>query len=79
MNGIVECCISFISTWTLTMLLHATSWWPQVITKEFWPFTVHHAINIYVNCYYGHNGTAIPLIEEFTNTTAPLHLQDLHP
>jgi len=34
MNGIVEQCIGYISTWTLTMLLHAQAQWPQVINKQ---------------------------------------------
>jgi len=72
MNGIVEHCIGFISTWTLTMLLHTTAHWPQVITKEFWPFAVQHTINIHVNCSHGRNGTAVPPIKEFTNNHAPL-------
>jgi len=78
MNSIVEWSIGFISTWTLMMLLHAQTQWPQVISKEFWPFAIHHAVNIYVNCYQGRQGTAIPPIEEFTNSLAPLHLVDLH-
>jgi len=79
MNGIVECSIGFISTWTLTMLLHAKAQWPQVINKEFWPFAMQHAINIYVNCYWGCHSTAVPPIKEFTNTPAPLRVHNLHP
>jgi len=79
MNGIVERSIGFISTWTLTMLLHAQTRWPQAINKSFWPFATRHAINIYVNCYRGRHGTAIPPIEEFTNMPSLLQLQDLHP
>ncbi len=60
------------------MLLHTQAQWPQIITKEFWPFATCHAINIFVNCYQGCNGNAIPLIEEFTNAEAPLHLEHLH-
>jgi len=79
MNGIVERCIGFISTWTLTMLLHAQARWPQVITKAFWPFAMHHAVNIYIHCYRGSSGTVIPPFEEFTGTTTLLQIQDLHP
>jgi len=53
MNGIAERCIGFISTWTLTILLHAQAQWPQIINKSFWPFATRHAVNIYVNCYRG--------------------------
>jgi len=79
MNGIVERCIGFISTWTLTMLLHAQARWPQVITKAFWPFAMCHAVNIYVHCYRRSSGTVIPPFEEFTGTTTLLQIQDLHP
>jgi len=79
MNGIVEHCIGFISTWILTMLLHAQARCPQAINKLFWPFAICHAINIYVNCYYGHHSTAVTPIEEFTNMPKSLHLHDLHP
>jgi len=78
MNGIVECSIRFISTWTLTMLLHAQARWPQVISKEFWPFAVCHTVNIYVNCYRGCSSTSISPIEEFTNVEASLQPMDLH-
>jgi len=79
MNGIAKCSIGFISTWTLTMLLHAQTRWPQVLNKSFWPFALRHAINIYVNCYRGQHGIAIPPLEEFTNMPSPLQLHDLHP
>jgi len=79
MNGIVKQSISFISTWMLTMLLHTKAQWPQVINKEFWPFVMWHAINIYINCYRRCHGTAVPPIEEFTNAPAPLQVHDLHP
>jgi len=61
------------------MLLHVQAHWPQMITKEFWPFATWYVINIFVNCYHGQQGTAIPPIEEFTNSIAPLCPQDLHP
>jgi len=79
MNGIAECTIGFVSTWTLTMLLHAQARWPQVITKAFWPFATRHAVNIYVNCYRGRHSTAVSPIEEFTDMPATLQPQDLHP
>jgi len=79
MNGILEWCISFVSTWSLTMLLHAQARWPQVITKAFWPFATWHVVNIYVNCYRGHTGTAVSPIKEFTNMSSSLKAQDLHP
>jgi len=44
-----------------------------------WPFALHHTINIYVNCYCGWQGIAIPSLEEFTNMPSPLQLHDLHP
>jgi len=79
MNGITEHSIGSISTWMLTMLLHTQVQWPQVINKDFWPFAMWHAINIFVNCYQGWHGNAIPPIEEFTNAAAPLWLEHLHP
>jgi len=79
MNGIVKCSIGFVSTWTLMKLLHAQAQWPQVINKAFWPFTMQHAVNIYVNCYRGCHGTAVSPIKEFTNMTASLKPHDLHP
>jgi len=70
MNSIIEQCISFISTWTLLMLLHAQAQWPQVINKSFWPFAMWHAVNIYINCYQGCNGIAVPRIYQYFNLTA---------
>ena len=46
-NGIVERYIGSITRWARTMLLHAMSKWPDVITAEFWPYALRQAINIH--------------------------------
>jgi len=61
------------------MLLYAQARWPQIITPEFWPFSVRHAINIYNNCYYGNSSNNCTAIAEFTSTDPKLQLTDLHP
>ena len=46
-NGIAERYIGSTTRWARTMLLHAMSKWPEVITAEFWPYALRQAINIH--------------------------------
>jgi len=42
-NGMVERYIGVITNYACTMLLHAMSAWPEIITTEFWSFSFKHA------------------------------------
>jgi len=46
-KGIAECHIGVIQQMAWTLLLHALKHWPTVITEDFWPYAVHHAINLH--------------------------------
>jgi len=46
-NGIIEQYIGIITNHARTMLLHAMSAWPNVITAEFWTFAFMHAIHLH--------------------------------
>jgi hypothetical protein len=41
-NGVAERHIGVITQTARTLLLHACSQWPSVLTEEFWPFNIHH-------------------------------------
>lgn len=42
-NGVTERYIGVLTQTARTILLHAMANWPGVVTKEFWPFALHHA------------------------------------
>lgn len=44
-NGIAERFVGTITERARTILLHAMSKWPDLITKDFWPFAIRHAVN----------------------------------
>jgi len=46
-NGVAERHIGLLTQTARTLLLHATSKWPQVLTEEFWPFAFKHACNFH--------------------------------
>jgi len=43
-NSLAKCYIGIITTHAHTMLLHAISTWPNIITTKFWSFAFKHAI-----------------------------------
>ena len=68
-NGIAERYIGSITRWARTLLLHAMSRWPSVITEEFWTFAVNHAVNIH-NATRQHGKKLSPW-EMYTNEPCP--------
>ena len=68
-NGIAERYIGSITRWARTLLLHAMSRWPSVITEEFWTFAVNQAVNIH-NATRQHGKTKCPW-EMYTNESCP--------
>jgi hypothetical protein len=48
-NGVVKRYIGFFMTRARTMLLHAMTMWPDVITAAFWSFAFMHAVHLQ-NC-----------------------------
>jgi hypothetical protein len=73
-NGIAECTIGIIQTTACTILLHAMSQWPSVVSKKFWPFAIRHAVNLHNTCTWG---TAIKSPQElFTGEASPRSLSD---
>lgn len=73
-NGAAERFIGVITQMARTLLLHASTHWPAVITEEFWPFAVSHACNF-------HNSSIAPSTgmsphHLFTGEPAPRRLQD---
>ena len=46
-NGSVESYIGTLTAKARTMLLHAMEQWGSVITTEFWPYAISHAIRIH--------------------------------
>jgi hypothetical protein len=47
-NGVTEHHIGAVTQTARTLLLHAISHWPGVLSEEFWPFAIRHACN----CHY---------------------------
>jgi hypothetical protein len=73
-NGVTERHIGTITQTARTLLLHAITRWPKVLTKEFWPFTVRHA------CTF-HNASINPATnlsphECFTGEPPPWRISD---
>jgi hypothetical protein len=73
-NGIAERCIGVIQSTARTILLHAMTLWPSVVTESFWPFAIKHAVNLYNFTTRG-NATQSPW-ELFTGEPPPKKLQD---
>lgn len=44
-NGIAKRFVSTITERARTILLHAMSKWPDLMTEDFWPFTIRHSVN----------------------------------
>jgi hypothetical protein len=73
-NGVAERHIGVVTQTARTLLLHAISLWPNVLSEEFWPFAVRHA------CTF-HNSSIDPGTQKsphhlFTGEPAPWRLQD---
>ena len=46
-NGLAERAIGNIQATARTILLHAMSKWPTIITEAFWPFAIAHSVHLY--------------------------------
>jgi hypothetical protein len=46
-NGIAECFIGTITQRARTILLHAMTKWPAIISEHMWTFSLHHAVNFH--------------------------------
>jgi hypothetical protein len=73
-NGVAERHIGVITQTARTILIHAISQWPNVLTEEFWPFAVRHACNF-------HDSSIDPATSQsphhlFTGTPALWRLRD---
>ncbi len=73
-NGVAERFIGVITQTARTLLLHAMSRWPGIITEEFWPFAIRHA------CTF-HNASICSDLNKsphhlFTGVPAPWKLED---
>ena len=75
-NGIIERFNGVIVQAARTMLLHATARWPGMITPEFWPFAVQHAINVYNVTTSRSRGHAATPWEIFTGSDSPWQVTD---
>jgi hypothetical protein len=73
-NGIAERTIGKIQATARTILLHAMHHWPASINESFWPFAVHHAVNLH-NIAPSKHHIRSPW-ELFTNTPPPRSLTD---
>jgi len=76
-NGIVERYNGVICAAACTMLLHAQSHLPEIITAEFWPFAIQHAVNLYSTTSRRHKDTC-PWAR-FTACDPPWSLADFRP
>ena len=76
-NGIIERYNGVICQAARTMLLHAQAKWPGIVTPEFWPFAVQHAVNIY-NIMVPQRKHKSPW-ELFTNSDSPWLSSDFKP
>jgi hypothetical protein len=73
-NGLAKRYIGVLTQTARTLLLHAATRWPSVITEEFWPFAIRQA------CTF-HNASIDPQTgfsphHLFTGDPAPCRLQD---
>jgi len=73
-NGVAECFIGVITQMARTILLHAVTQWPSVLSEEFWPYAIRHA------CAF-HNSSINPDTNKsphhmFTGSPAPWRMKD---
>jgi hypothetical protein len=73
-NGVAERAIGSMMQMARTILIHAITQWPGVLSEEFWAFALRHACNF-------HNASIDPDIQQspyhlFTGAPAPWRLQD---
>ena len=73
-NGVIECHIGIITTHAHMMLLHAMSYWPKIITSEFWSFAFMQAVNQH-NSFLQRGQSKSPFTL-FTNEDCPLKTGD---
>jgi hypothetical protein len=73
-NSIAECFIGTITQWARTILLHAMTKWPSVVTEEMWTFALHHAVNFHN--YSVHKQQTMMPYELFTGQTPSWSLSD---
>jgi hypothetical protein len=75
-NGIAERCIGMIQNLARTLLLHAMSHWPTMVTEAFWPFALRHAVNLYNHTV--RDGASASPWELFTGEPSTRKLTDYH-
>jgi hypothetical protein len=73
-NGVAERFIGVITQMARTILLHAVTQWPSVLSEEFWPYAIRHA------CTF-HNSSINPETNMsphhmFTGSPAPWRMKD---
>jgi hypothetical protein len=73
-NGLAERAIGSIQATARTILLHAMSKWPSIITEAFWPFAITHAVHLY-NISSKQGSHQSPW-ESFTGTPPSKHPSD---
>jgi hypothetical protein len=73
-NGIAERHIGVITQIARTILLHAITLWPNVLSEDFWPFAVRHASTFH-NAFIDPDRQTSPH-QLFTGEPAPWRLQD---
>lgn len=73
-NGIAERFIGSITQRARTILLHAMTRWPNVITEDMWPFAIRHAVTFH-NASIRRDKNVSPY-KLFTGEDAPWNLND---
>jgi hypothetical protein len=73
-NGVTERFIGTITQWARTILLHAMSKWPAVITEDMWTFALRHAVNFHNSSVC--KAKCITPHEAFTGETPPWAISD---
>jgi hypothetical protein len=73
-NGVAERFIGTLVTRARTILLHAMSKWPQVVTESMWPFALRYMVNFH-NASILQSKQATPF-SLFTGEDPPYTLQD---
>jgi len=72
-NGITECSIQTVVSWTRTMLLNAAIHWPEVVDLQSWQFAIQ---SVYLWNFLLHPETKLSPLEYVSQDTS--HLQRLH-
>jgi hypothetical protein len=75
-NGIAERTIGMIQNAARTILLHAMTQWPSMLTEAFWPFAIRHAVNLYNHT--ARIGQTVSPWELFTGEPPSRKLIDYH-